>query len=123
MTRTGDVPPPKAGADAPKAGVAPGLPKGAGEPAPKAGVLAAKLEVPNAGAEAPKPVAPKAGVLAPTTGVDAAPKAGCKQNRPSQERRFSVLLTSLDYKQERVASWSTALLQDYHRLCQHCKGH
>lgn len=73
------VPPPKAGVDAPKEGVALGLPKAAGEPEPKAGVLAApKPVLPNAGVEAPKPVEPKAGVLAPKAGVDAAPKAGCK---------------------------------------------
>ena len=65
--------------DAPKEGVALGLPKAAGEPEPKAGVLAApKLALPNAGVEAPKPVAPKAGVLAPKAGVDAAPNAGCR---------------------------------------------
>ena len=53
---------------------------------PKAGVLAPNAGVaPNAGAEAPKPVDPNAGVLAPNAGVDAAPKAGCMQCRPSQE--------------------------------------
>ncbi len=71
-------PAPKAGADEPNAGVALGLPKGAGEPDPKAGVLAApKPVLPNAGVEAPKPAVPKAGVLAPNAGVDAAPNAGC----------------------------------------------
>ena len=65
--------------DAPKEGVALGLPNAAGEPEPKAGVLAApKLVLPKAGVEAPKPVEPKAGVLAPKAGVDAAPNAGCR---------------------------------------------
>ena len=65
--------------DAPKEGVALGLPNAAGEPEPKAGVLAApKLALPNAGVEAPNPVEPKAGVLAPKAGVDAAPNAGCR---------------------------------------------
>ena len=73
------APPPKAGVDAPKEGVALGLPKAAGELEPKAGVLAApKLVLPNAGVEAPKPVEPKAGVLAPKAGADAAPNAGCR---------------------------------------------
>lgn len=71
--------------DAPKAGVALGLPKGAGEAEPKAGVLAApKPELPNAGVEAPKVVEPKAGVLAPKAGVDAAPNAGCRQHNSCQ---------------------------------------
>lgn len=86
------LPAPKAGVDAPKAGVALGLPKGAGVPAPKAGVLAPKAGVaPKAGAEAPKPVDPNAGALAPKAGVDAAPKAGCKVCSVSQTLHFSMV--------------------------------
>ena len=82
--------------DEPNAGVALGLPKGAGEADPKAGVLAApKPVLPNAGVEAPKPVAPNAGVLAPNAGVDAAPKAGCNKSMQFKRTCFISALTAL----------------------------
>lgn len=82
--------------DEPNAGVALGLPKGAGEADPKAGVLAApKPVLPNAGVEAPKPVAPNAGVLAPNAGVDAAPKAGCNKSMQFKRTCFIPALRAL----------------------------